>query len=65
MNDSHIYNLTIILIGNTKLPCHVVGQKIMFHHGSSNAVFIHHTTRDSTIKVTYLIISISGRIFLD
>ncbi|CAC5382911.1 unnamed protein product [Mytilus coruscus] len=33
----------------TELPCHVVGQKVLFHHGSSNAVFIHQTTSKETI----------------
>lgn len=38
-------------IEQTKLPCHVVGQKVLFHHGSSRKVVIHHKTSKDTIKV--------------
>ncbi|XP_071147009.1 transient receptor potential cation channel subfamily M member 1-like [Mytilus edulis] len=34
----------------TKLPCHVVGQKVLFHSGSSHAVFIHYKTEKDTVK---------------
>ncbi|VDI71795.1 Hypothetical predicted protein [Mytilus galloprovincialis] len=37
-------------IEQTKLPCHVVGQKVLFHHGSSRKVVIHHKTSKDTIK---------------
>ncbi|CAG2243693.1 MIB [Mytilus edulis] len=34
----------------TKLPCHVVGQKVLFHSGSINTVFIHCNTDKDTVK---------------
>ncbi|CAG2254562.1 TRPM3 [Mytilus edulis] len=34
----------------TKLPCHVVGQRVLFHSGSSHAVFIHYKTEKDTVK---------------
>ncbi|XP_071179857.1 uncharacterized protein [Mytilus edulis] len=34
----------------TKLPCHVIGKKVLFLHGSSSVVCIHPTTSDRTIK---------------
>ncbi|VDI01503.1 Hypothetical predicted protein, partial [Mytilus galloprovincialis] len=34
----------------SKLPCHVVGQKVLFHSGSSNTVFIHCNTDKDTVK---------------
>ncbi|CAC5374192.1 MIB [Mytilus coruscus] len=34
----------------TKLPCHVIGKKVLFLHGSSRVVCIHHTTSNHTIK---------------
>ncbi|XP_063396084.1 uncharacterized protein LOC134680782 [Mytilus trossulus] len=34
----------------TKLPCHVIGKKVLFLHGSSSLVCIHPTTSDNTIK---------------
>ncbi|CAC5421436.1 unnamed protein product [Mytilus coruscus] len=34
----------------TKLPCHVIGKKVLFLHGSSRVVCIHHTTSDYTVK---------------
>ncbi|XP_071147662.1 uncharacterized protein [Mytilus edulis] len=34
----------------TKLPCHVVGQRVMFHSGSTHSVFIHHSTEKNTVE---------------
>ncbi|CAG2190226.1 TRPM2 [Mytilus edulis] len=34
----------------TKLPCHVIGKKVLFLHGSPRAVCIHPTTNAHTIK---------------
>ncbi|CAG2202719.1 MIB [Mytilus edulis] len=34
----------------TKLPCHIIGKKVLFLHGSSRVVCIHHTTSNHTIK---------------
>ncbi|XP_052074324.1 uncharacterized protein LOC127712112 isoform X19 [Mytilus californianus] len=34
----------------TKLACHVIGKKVLFLHGSSRVVCIHHTTSNHTIK---------------
>lgn len=38
----------------TKLPCHVVGQRIMFHSGSTHSVFIHHSTEKDTVEVVHI-----------
>ncbi|VDI68479.1 Hypothetical predicted protein, partial [Mytilus galloprovincialis] len=35
----------------TKLPCHVIGKKVLFLHGFPRNVCIHPTTSDHTIKV--------------
>ncbi|CAG2252407.1 unnamed protein product [Mytilus edulis] len=34
----------------TKLPCHVVGQKVLFHSGSTYSAFIHYNTGKDTVK---------------
>ncbi|XP_052082915.1 uncharacterized protein LOC127720376 isoform X2 [Mytilus californianus] len=34
----------------TKLPCHVVGQRVLFHSGSTNDVFIHYKTEKNTVE---------------
>ncbi|VDI19435.1 Hypothetical predicted protein [Mytilus galloprovincialis] len=34
----------------TKLPCHVVGQRVLFHSGSTHTVFIHYKTEKDTVK---------------
>ncbi|CAC5426523.1 unnamed protein product [Mytilus coruscus] len=34
----------------TKLPCHVVGEGVLFHSGSTESVCIHYKTRIDTIK---------------
>lgn len=44
-----MYDIT----GTTKLPCHIVGLRVMFHSGSTKTVCIHHKTEKETIKVRY------------
>ncbi|CAC5374194.1 MIB [Mytilus coruscus] len=34
----------------TNFPCHVIGKKVLFLHGYSRVVCIHHTTSNHTIK---------------
>ncbi|VDI76111.1 Hypothetical predicted protein, partial [Mytilus galloprovincialis] len=34
----------------TKLPCHVLGQRVLFHSGSTNTACIHYKTCSETIK---------------
>ncbi|XP_052082909.1 uncharacterized protein LOC127720374 [Mytilus californianus] len=34
----------------TKLPCHVVGQNVLFHSGSTNTVCIHYKTDKDTVE---------------
>ncbi|CAC5385236.1 MIB [Mytilus coruscus] len=43
-------HLPILGSEKTKLPCHVVGQKVLFHSGSTSAVFIHYKTEKDTVK---------------
>lgn len=40
-----------IFLERTKLPCHVVGQNVLFHSGSSYSAFIHCKTEKDTVKV--------------
>lgn len=39
------------LLEKTKLPCQLVGKKIMFYGGSSTSVVIHFSTEKDVIKV--------------
>lgn len=40
-----------VVIEKTELPCHLVGQKVFFHSGSSTAAFIHQRTDKFTVDV--------------
>lgn len=54
MNGLLKYDILSRIKENTKLPCHVIDQKVLFLHGL-DTVCIHPTTTEETIKVTVII----------
>ncbi|VDH96910.1 Hypothetical predicted protein [Mytilus galloprovincialis] len=54
-NDDNVKNLELMgeiidFAKTTKLPCHIIGQRVLFHSGSTTTVCIHYKTHKDTIN---------------
>lgn len=51
-NVHYLWLFRICFVEKTKLPCHVVNQRVLFLHSSTTTVCIHSKTSKETIEVT-------------